>query len=71
MATEREIRQAIENADRVLAAAATGVPHVRPTAPAPPAAQVELSPEQVAAWSRELGFAQSAASGRVTRANDG
>lgn len=52
-------------------ALAAGAEQVRPTAPAPPAAQPELTPEQVAAWSHALGFDKTAASGRVIRANDG
>jgi hypothetical protein len=40
------------------------------TRPVTPAAQAELTPEAVAGWSAELGFATGPRSGRITRAND-
>jgi hypothetical protein len=43
-------------------------PHARPVTPA---AEAELTPETVASWSAELGFATSMPrAGRITRAND-
>jgi hypothetical protein len=41
--------------------------HLRPVTPA---AEAELTPEAVAGWSAELGFATGPRSGRITRAND-
>jgi hypothetical protein len=44
-----------------------GVRHPRPVTPA---AEAELAPEAVAAWSADLGFAAPAKQGRITRATD-
>jgi hypothetical protein len=51
----------------VVARSDRGVRHARPVTPA---AEAALTPEAVAGWSAELGFATPAKSGRVTRAAD-
>lgn len=70
--SEKELRAAIGRADQILGhtRAAEGQPpqHVNPV-PATPAEE-SFTDEDVAAWSKQLGFASSAKSGRVTNAKD-
>jgi hypothetical protein len=72
-----ELRRDRRGAASPLATATTSQPvrarppvnaqHLRPVTPA---AEAELTPEAVAGWSAELGFATGPRSGRITRAND-
>ena len=72
MSTDNEIRAAIAKADQALgrtrAAEGQSPQHVNPV-PATPAAQ-GFTDDDVAAWSKNLGFAPKAKSGRVTNARD-
>ena len=72
MSTDNEIRAAIAKADHALgrtrAAEGQAPTHVNPV-PATPAAQ-GFTDDDVASWSKTLGFAPKAKSGRVTNARD-
>ena len=69
--TEKEVRAAIASADHALGH--TRATESRPPAhvlPVPPAADGQpVADEQVAEWSKQLGFASPARRGRITKAD--
>ena len=71
--TSRELYPDLARRDRrgpATALATTEPASARQPRPVTPAAEAKLTPEQVGAWSAELGFTASATQGRVTRAAD-